>query len=101
MSIGLVNKVVPADELMQQARAVADEIALNDPLAVRLTKRAINLSIETAGLKQALTDAFEIDLQIESTETPESAQFNRILESEGPKAALEWRAAQLPRGDGN
>ena len=31
--------------------------------------------------------------------TPESVEFNHILEEEGPKAALEWRAAQLPRSD--
>lgn len=100
MSIGLVNRVVPADELMREAYALADEIALNDPLAVRLTKKAINLSVETAGLKEALRAALEIDIEIESTDTPESREFNRILAAEGPKAALRWRAAQLPPEDG-
>ena len=36
-------------------------------------------------------------IEIESTETTESKEFNLILESEGLKAALHWRAQQLPK----
>lgn len=96
-SIGLVNRVVAADCFLQEARSVAEEIALNDPLAVRLTKKAINRSVEIAGLRQALDEALEVDIEIESTETTESKEFNLILESEGLKAALHWRAQQLPK----
>jgi enoyl-CoA hydratase len=96
-SIGLVNRVVAADSLAQEAYAVAEEISLNDPVAVRLTKKAINRSVEIAGLRQALDEALEVDIEIELTETAESIAFNRILEAEGPKAALRWRAAQLPK----
>ncbi|RLA33740.1 MAG: enoyl-CoA hydratase/isomerase family protein [Gammaproteobacteria bacterium] len=95
-SIGLVNRVVAADSFLQEARSVAEEIALNDPLAVRLTKKAINRSVEIAGLRQALDEALEVDIEIESTETAESKEFARILASDGPKAALQWRAAKLP-----
>jgi len=35
------------------------------------------------------------------TETPESMEFNRILEEDGPKAAIAWRAARLPKGTEN
>jgi len=75
---------------------MAKEIALNDPVSVRLTKKALNLSAESAGLREALEQALEIDVEIELTETPESAEFNRILNDEGPKAAIAWRAARLP-----
>lgn len=99
-SIGLVNRVVAADELMQAAFAMATEISLNDPVSVQLTKKALNRSLDIAGLKKALREALEIDIEIESTETPESREFNRVLEADGPKAALAWRAAQLPKYDG-
>ena len=66
ISMGLVNKVVPGDELLDTVHAMATEIAQNDPLAVQLTKKAINHSIETAGLRQALEDALEIDIEIET-----------------------------------
>lgn len=95
-AIGLVNRVVAAANLMDQARLLAREIALNDPLAVRLTKRAINRSLEISGMRDALLTALETDIEIETTTTPESQAFNELLQSKGPKAALAWRAAQRP-----
>jgi enoyl-CoA hydratase len=45
--IGLVNVVVPAEELMTKANEIASKIAANAPQAVRLAKESINLSSET------------------------------------------------------
>ena len=95
-AIGLINRVVPTTKLMDEARSLARELSLNDPLAVRLTKKAIRRTVEIAGMRQALIEALETDIEIETTETPESKAFNNILESDGLKAALTWRAAQLP-----
>jgi len=95
-AIGLVNRVVAASNLMEEARTLAGEIALNDALAVRLTKEAINHTLETAGMRDALRAALQTDIEIETTETPESLAFSEILTSHGPKAALAWRAAQGP-----
>jgi enoyl-CoA hydratase len=95
-AIGLVNRVVAPADLMDEARRLAREIALNDPLAVRLTRKAINDSMETAGMRNALQKALDVDIEIETTDTPESIAFNEVLESDGLKAALAWRAAQLP-----
>jgi enoyl-CoA hydratase len=95
-AIGLINRVVPATRLMDEARALADELSLNEPVAVRLTKQAIRRSVEIAGMRQALKEALETDIKIETSETPESRTFNKIMKSEGLKAALAWRATQLP-----
>jgi enoyl-CoA hydratase/carnithine racemase len=38
--VGFVNKVVPADELMPAATALAERLCRNAPLAIRLTKEA-------------------------------------------------------------
>jgi len=92
---GLVNRVVEADELYDAARELAMEIARNDQLAVRLTKRAINQSMNTAGMRKALLDALETDVEIESTVTEESRRFNEILRTEGTRAALQWRARRV------
>ena len=40
--VGLVNMVVPADELLESAKSLALEIASNPPLAVRATKEVQN-----------------------------------------------------------
>ncbi|MCR4427425.1 MAG: enoyl-CoA hydratase-related protein [Firmicutes bacterium] len=42
LRIGLVNRVVPAQDLLKEAYALAMEIAQNRPEAVRLAKAAIN-----------------------------------------------------------
>jgi enoyl-CoA hydratase len=66
VSIGLVNKAVPVERLMAEAVAMAERIAANDELAVGLTKRAINRSAEMAGLRDALDEALQLDLEIET-----------------------------------
>jgi enoyl-CoA hydratase/carnithine racemase len=46
LELGLVNKVVPHDELMTEARAWATKIANNAPLSVQATKRMMRLGME-------------------------------------------------------
>ena len=53
-AIGLVNAVYPADELMGQVTAMAEQIARNAPIAVRATKQAINEGID-ADLSQGIS----------------------------------------------
>lgn len=98
MSQGLVNRVVPTDCVNEEAESLALRIAGNDALAVRLTKRAINRSLEVAGMHRALRDALETDIEIETTETDESREFNRILKEQGARAAIRWRE-QHQQGD--
>lgn len=45
--INLVNKVVPAEELMDAAMKMANKIANNGPIAVRTMKKAVNVANET------------------------------------------------------
>ena len=46
LQIGLVNRVVPGDRLMDEALALAGRIARNAPLAVRLSKQVMVQSAE-------------------------------------------------------
>lgn len=97
LQMGLVNRVVPAASLLDEATAMARRIADNDPVAVRLTKLAINRSMDLAGMRAALAQALEMDVTVETTETPESREFNAILERDGAKAAIAWRRARSGR----
>jgi enoyl-CoA hydratase len=45
--IGLVNKVVPADQLLSAAEEMAGKMMKKGPLALRLAKMAINAGVET------------------------------------------------------
>lgn len=45
--LGLVNKVVPAETLMEEAKKVANEIATKPPIAIRAAKEAILRAADT------------------------------------------------------
>jgi enoyl-CoA hydratase/carnithine racemase len=45
--LGLANRVVPHDSLMQEARAWADELASNAPLAVAAAKRSMRVGLDS------------------------------------------------------
>jgi len=53
LRIGIVQEVVPRNELIGHVRALADEIAANAPLAVQAIKRTINYRAEQ-GLGEAM-----------------------------------------------
>jgi enoyl-CoA hydratase len=82
--IGLVNKVVPADSLLEVAKSTAAKIAAQGPVAVRLSKEAVY-----RGLDLPLGEALELEAQL----------FGKVFESEdakeGTKAFLEKRAAEF------
>jgi len=46
LALGLVNRVVPAELLAKEVRALAEEIAANAPLAVQATKRMMRMALD-------------------------------------------------------
>jgi len=88
---GLINHVVPEGKELPKALEIARQIAVNDPVKVAMTKKAINRTYEFMGMSQALQMGCDIDIQIESLETPEGKEFKRISREQGLKAALAWR----------
>ncbi|HYZ11574.1 MAG TPA: enoyl-CoA hydratase-related protein [Actinomycetota bacterium] len=92
---GLVNRVVPPDRLEEETLALANQIAVLDPVAISLTKRSINHAWEKAGFREALMANVELDAQIESAEVSERIEFNRIRQEQGLKAAIAWRDARF------
>jgi 2-(1,2-epoxy-1,2-dihydrophenyl)acetyl-CoA isomerase len=53
LRIGLVNKVVPQEELMKEARAVAERLASGPPIALSFIKRALYRNVN-AGFEEGL-----------------------------------------------
>lgn len=52
--IGLVNRVVPAEDLIDEAVALASAIAANSPFGVQLTKRALHANLDGLPLRAAM-----------------------------------------------
>ncbi|MFQ5890607.1 MAG: enoyl-CoA hydratase/isomerase family protein [Gemmatimonadota bacterium] len=78
--IGLVNRVVPHDRLMEEARALARRLARKPALSLRLAKEAIRRSA-SASLEEMLD--FEVRAQVRCFESADAR--------EGVRAFLEKR----------
>lgn len=52
--IGLVNRIVPADALLDEAVALAAAITANSPLGVQLTKQVVQTNVDAPSLEAAL-----------------------------------------------
>ena len=98
LRIGLVNSVVPADQLGDATLALANEIAKNEPFVVQTSKRAANRAWDVAGFRAAMAANTELDVMIETANLPARDEFRRITNEEGLKAAIAWRDARF-RGD--
>jgi enoyl-CoA hydratase len=98
LRIGLVNRVVPRDDLDAATLALADEIAKNEPFVVQTTKRAVNRAWDVAGFRQAMAANVELDVMIETANLPARDEFRQITNEQGLKKAIAWRDAKF-RGD--
>ena len=58
--IGMVNKVVPLDELFEATMAMAHRIAQQDAFALRMAKRGVNHTLDVQGFSNALEAAFDM-----------------------------------------
>ena len=58
--IGMVNRVVPLDELVPTTMALAQRIARNDAFALRMAKRAVNHTLDIQGYTSAIDAIFDM-----------------------------------------
>jgi enoyl-CoA hydratase/carnithine racemase len=59
-AVGMVNRVVPLDELESATRELALEIAKKHPWALRMAKRAVNQTLDVQGFTTAVQAVFDI-----------------------------------------
>lgn len=88
---GLINRVVPADQVLETAYEIAGKIAANAPLSVQYTKRALHQTSSAGNDWNAQwsgLDPWEVNAEVmETVFSSEDAQ-------EGPRAFSEKRAPQ-------
>jgi enoyl-CoA hydratase len=59
-SVGMVNRVVPLDELQSATRELALQIAAIHPFALRMAKRAVNQTLDVQGFTTAVQAVFDV-----------------------------------------
>jgi enoyl-CoA hydratase len=79
---GLVSQVVPAEQVESIALELAEEMLLNSPLGLRMTKEVLNQNIDASSLESAVQLENRTQVLCLNTEDAE----------EGPRAFLEKRA---------
>lgn len=99
-AIGLVNRVVPRDQLQAETRALALKIARTPPEIVTLTKAPINRVFELMGLRDACAANIDASAILNGADLPELRAFNRIYKEQGLRAALAWRDTLYAEVDG-
>jgi enoyl-CoA hydratase/carnithine racemase len=90
--MGMVNKVVPADDLDDVAYRAAETLAGVSPFAAQHMKRSINQTLD----KMGYGEAFEHHLALRAWEdlvpgVPEKDELNRIRSEDGLRAFLQHR----------
>ena len=95
LRMGLVNRVVPDDELDEAAMEMARKLAALPPVAVRLNKRLVNLVYEQMGLIDAVRyrDNDALMEYLEAEDTVGTAR-QRVREEQG------WAAFKRERDQG-
>lgn len=84
---GWANHCVPAEQLMESVRSLAERIALTPPEVLRLKKLSINRAAEAAGFRQALSGIAEIDALLHLS--PAVLAVRERMKVEGLKAVIQ------------
>jgi enoyl-CoA hydratase/carnithine racemase len=93
--MGLVNRVVPHDQLMAECERVARKITMLPEVGVRMTKISVNRAMENMGFLSSVQQNLELMTHFDTSTSPEQAEFNAIRQDQGLRAALDWRDARF------
>jgi enoyl-CoA hydratase len=89
--IGMVNEVVPHEELMDRAIALARRIAMVPEPSVRLNKAIAMLGIQAAGLQSGLLLEGALGALVQASHNEYRQKLFDLQRTEGVKAYLEMR----------
>ena len=93
--IGLVNRVVPHEQLMDECERVARKMCLISQLGIKMTKVAVNRALENMGFLNAVSQNLELMTIFDTSTSPEQEEFNAVAAEKGLRAALNWRDARF------
>jgi enoyl-CoA hydratase len=95
LSLGMVNRVVPAAELSAATMQFARRMALIAPEALYAAKLSINRGADASGFRNAMQAGVDIVAPLYAATTAAQRQFDEIKAREGFATALKWRTDQF------
>lgn len=93
--LGMVNRVVPHDDLMAECEKTARKICLMAQVGVKMTKLAVNRALEGMGFLSTVEHNLELMVHFETSTSPEIEEFSAVRREKGLRAALNWRDARF------
>jgi enoyl-CoA hydratase/carnithine racemase len=91
LRLGIVNRVVPAKELMASALTLAERLAKVPPYALQMKKRSLRLAYDLMGATSAIRQHALADTLVIGANTSDQKRLIDILAKEGMRAFLEAR----------
>ena len=95
LELGMVNRVVPLDDLEEKTMRFAKRMALISPEALEHTKLAINRGADAAGFTNAMNAGLDVVAPLYAAKTDVGVKFTEIRQKKGLRAALKWRRDQF------
>jgi len=99
LEFGMINRVVPLDELKEKTLRFAKRMALISPQALEQTKLAINRGADAMGFTNAMQAGLDVVAPLYAAKTDVGVKFTEIRQKEGLRAALKWRRDQFAQYD--
>ena len=95
LSLGMINKVVPTEELREATIKYAKRLTLIAPEVLKATKLAINRGADAAGFRNAMHAGLDVVAPLYAAETDIGREFRVRAQKDGLPAALKWRRNQF------
>jgi enoyl-CoA hydratase len=95
LQLGMINRVVPNNELREATLKFAKRMALISPEALKVAKLSINRGVEASGFRNAIDVGLDVVAPLYAAKTEAGGKFKEISEKEGLRAALKWRGDQF------
>ena len=94
--LGLIRRVVPADELDERTLAFCQRVAMNPLDVLTAAKHVTNRTYEIMGSRTAAFEGADFDAIAHLP--PSMAEFGRRVANDGLRAALAWRDSPYTNG---
>ena len=92
---GMINKVVPLEQLQEQTLKYARRMTLISPEALAATKLSINRGADVAGFRNAMQAGLDVVAPLYAARTAAGVKFGELVKDQGLGAALKWRMSQF------
>jgi enoyl-CoA hydratase/carnithine racemase len=95
LGLGMINRIVPLEQLDTASLNYAKRLSLISPEALYATKRAVNRVADAAGFRTALYAGLDVVGPLYASTTELGSRFREIARTDGVPAAVRWRSAQF------